>query len=65
MHRLVMPHFHAAPCSDAAANDSEQKQRRLRDAPLGVLRLIFVNAIDKECQSIDGEEVNEYCFLHC
>ena len=63
--RLVMPHFHATPSPDTSAKDGKQEQGRLRDAPLGVLRLVLVNAIDYERYGIDGEEVNEDCFLHC
>ena len=64
VHRLVMPHLHAAPSANASADNAEQEQCCLRYAPLGVLRLVLVNAIGYECHGIDGEEVNEYCCCH-
>ena len=61
VHRLVVPHFHAAPCADTAAYGSEQEQCRLRDAPLVVLGLVLVDAVDEERHDVDDEDVNEYC----
>ena len=61
VHRLVVTHFHAAPCSDASAYGCKQEQCCFRDTPLGMLCLVLVNAIDDERQDIDDNEVYEYC----
>ena len=59
VHRLVVTHFHAAPCSDTSTYGSKQEQCCFRDTPLGMLCLVLVNAIDDERYYIDDEEVYE------
>ena len=54
---LVMEDTHAQQGADAAAEHSEQEQRRLRDAPPVPPGLPLVEAEGQEGQDIDPDEV--------
>ena len=36
---------------------SQQQKRGFRNAPLGFLSFVFVNAVHDECNCIDGKEI--------
>lgn len=57
VHRLMVPDFHSHPCPDASSKYSQQQKRGFRNAPLGFLRLVFVNAVHDEYNCIDGKEI--------
>ena len=57
VHGLVMPYFHATPCSNASASDGKQEQSVFRDAPFPLSGLQFVNAICDKGDDIDEYEV--------
>lgn len=56
-HRLMVPDFHSNPCPDASSKNSQQQKRGFGNAPLGFLRLVFVNAVHDECNCIDSKEI--------
>ena len=57
VHRLRVPDFHSHPCPDASSKHSQQQKRGFRNAPLGLLSLILVNALHDECNCIDDKEI--------
>ena len=57
VYRLMVPDFHSHPCPDASSKYSQQQKRGFRNALLGFLSLVFVNAVHDECNCIDGKEI--------
>ena len=56
---LVAPHLHPQPRPDTAADGRQAQQHTLRNAPPIVLRLPLINAIRKESDHIDDEQINQ------
>jgi hypothetical protein len=62
--RLVMPHLHGTPCTDASAHSCQYQQRGFRNAPLSLLRFPLVDAVHEERDEVEYEEQNEYYLYH-
>ena len=55
----MVPGFYTQPCTYTTSKDSKPDERCLGDAPFGVLRFEFVDAVQKECQYIDDSKIEE------
>ena len=62
--RLVVPHLHACPRPDAAAEYGQQQEGGFAYAPLGSPGLPFVQTIGEERRDVDGREVDEDDAFH-
>ena len=55
--RLMMKPDHADQCADAAADEGEQKQRRLRYPEFMIDRLVLVDAEHDPGQNVDDQSI--------
>lgn len=56
---FVMPGAHPHPRADAAAEHRHSEKHTLGNPPPRPLRLPLVDAVEKEGDNVDGEEVEE------
>ena len=60
---LMMPNFHAQPCSEASAKDGQGEECCLPDAPFRLLCFPLVDTVGEKGCHVDGNEVDTKYFL--